>query len=163
MADGARREPWFAMPDAVFDAGLDPFAFCVLAFLYRHADKGGASFWSRAKMAAACKMSPRQLTRALGSLRPDWVTWEQRHAPNGGWSANRYTVVRPVEFATPLRPTRPKVVAGQTASAQLDPWACQANPLRPTRPTKDLNFPEGQREETVPPALDLSGSQDLKI
>lgn len=145
---------WFAMPDAVDDAGLDPYAYRVLAFLYRHADKAGSSFWSRAKMAAACGLSPRQVTYSLDALRPAWVTWEQRHGPNGGWTANRYTVARAVKFGAPLRHSLPKVVAGLMASPQVAPYAQPAQALRHSLPTKDKNFLEGQEREK-PPVLDL--------
>jgi len=130
------------MPDAVHDAKLDPYAFRVYAFLCRWANDEGRSFWSRAKIAPACDMSPAQLGRALVTLKTaGWITWEQRRAADGGWTTSLYTVAY---LAPPLGSTRVKVVAGRevegTASPQVGPCLCQRQALVSTRDTKVVNL-----------------------
>lgn len=69
---------WFALPNRIFEVAQTPYELAVLAYLQRCAGPDGAAWPSYETIAAACRMSPRQVRHVIGELEARGVLQVQR-------------------------------------------------------------------------------------
>lgn len=92
---GSLHEYFTAIPNIVYDMGLDPYEICVYGYLKRVAGDDGKCWQNTKTIAEHCKMSVGKVSEVKKSLRDKWKLIEitEVPAPRGGWPYHVITIV----------------------------------------------------------------------